>query len=104
MSITIENLIQDVRKIKELHPYAPCERLINGHRLTPVRVDDLSDVYVWRILPNRSDRVFYFPSLTDAENFAKSFENLHTNSFWFSRWRPLYSFECAKKNVKGLWQ
>lgn len=76
-------------------PYSayPCDRKINGHRIT-IQVGQ-NGYFYWCIRPNKSDVSFCFNKLSVATEFAKRYANCHNGMFWYRVWlnNPLYHYK-----------
>lgn len=81
---------------------APCDRKINGHRLT-VKVGRCG-YYYWCIRPNKSDVSFCFNKLSVATEFAKRYANCHNGMFWYRLWtkNPLFHHEQCQSLLGEL--
>ena len=63
----------------------PCDRIVNGFVIRYAETS--TDLYgFWYIVPNRSNRSFCFPTLTQAVAFAKKYQNCHSDAFWLRLW------------------
>lgn len=82
---------------KDLPFELPCSRVVNGFRLQPVWSNHDSPFVIWLIQPNHSNRIFYFKNLDMALDFAKKYQNNHSDSFWFRKWSNYYSYLTASK-------
>lgn len=82
--------------------FRPCDRVINGHRLT-VQVGR-NGYYYWRIKPNHSDVSFCFAKLSVATEFAKRYANCHNGMFWVKIWsrNPMFHHEQCQSLLNEL--
>lgn len=63
----------------------PCDRRVNGFLIKYAETETKSYGF-WYIRPNRSNRTFCFASLTPATDFAKKYQNNHSDAFWLRLW------------------
>lgn len=77
----------------------PCNRRVNGFVICFGETSDYRYGF-WYIKPNRSNRSFCFPALTQAEAFAKKYKNNHSDAFWLRLWNSFPMWH--RSNMESL--